>query len=124
MHSLTRYIKEHKAKDINAKLASLDRDTLPSVDEAKDLVRQRGQAIGESQGESSGKAEEQHADLQQMRKALERRLAQKQARRQAAINAKEQELLTRQQSERMALHAAQLRQSRGCSFGPGAPLPI
>ncbi len=116
VHSLTRYIKGHKAKNIKAKLAVIDLDALPSVDEAKDIVRQRGQKIGESQGESEGKSGEPEAALAQMRKALERRLAEKQARRQAEINGREQELLTRQQSERMALHAAQLRQSRGLLF--------
>jgi hypothetical protein len=116
VHSLTRYIKGHKAKDIKSKLAGIDQDALPSVDEAKDLVRQRGQAMGEGKGESGGKAEERQAELVQMRRALEQRLADREARRQAAINGKEQELLTRQQSERMALHAAQLRQSRGLMF--------
>ncbi|SPH17901.1 hypothetical protein DEA8626_01429 [Defluviimonas aquaemixtae] len=116
VHSLTRYIKGHKAKDIKAKLAGLDRDALPSVDEAKDLVRKRGQAMGEGKGENTGKAEEHQAELAQMRKALERRLADKQVRRQASINGREQELLTRQQSERMALHAAQLREGRGLIF--------
>lgn len=116
VHSLTRYIKGHKAKAIKAKLAGIDRDALPSVDEAKELIRQRGQAMGEGQGESSGKSEERQAELSQMREALKKRLAEKQARRSAAINGQEQEHLTRQQSERMALHAAQHRESRGLVF--------
>lgn len=43
-HSLTRYVKGHKAKDIKAKLADIVPDQLPTVDQAKELQRQRKRA--------------------------------------------------------------------------------
>ena len=39
VHSLTRYVKAHKAKDIKARLAPLKPEDLPTVDQAKEIVR-------------------------------------------------------------------------------------
>ena len=119
VHSLTRYVKGHKAREIKAKLAGIDPADLPSVDQAKQIMRDRltrdrgeGQAqAGDDQGEAVN-AEK----IAQMREALERELAGLDAARRAAITEIEQELLTRQQGERMQLHAAQLSESRRWSF--------
>ena len=53
-HSLTRYVKGHSAKEIKAKLAALAPEQLPSVDQAKEIMRQRAQAQQEwSRSESA-----------------------------------------------------------------------
>ena len=122
VHSLTRYVKGHKASAIKAKLAGINRDDLPSVDEAKTLVRDQARARdqaegkGESKGDDGGHSQSDKASLERMRRELEPRLAHRQAQRQTRLNAKEQELYTRQQSERLALHAAQLKEGRGLFF--------
>ena len=111
VHSLTRYIKGHKASDIKAKLAGLEPDDLPSVDQAKTLIQDRArqkQSEGKAQGDGAG---EGGADLAAMRKTMERRLESKHLQRAARLNAREQQMLTRQQSERLALHRAQLRKA-------------
>ncbi len=110
-HSLTRYLKGHKAKDIRARLAPLSPDDLPSVDEAKEMMRQRAQAQKESQG---GGDEGAHLEAQA---ALEHAaLAKRHEEQRTQIRIKKQELLTRQQSEALSLHAAQETESRGLIF--------
>lgn len=122
VHSLTRYIKGHKAREIKQRLAGLEADDLPSVDQAKELVKDRAarqkQSEGKAQGEGAGDkgAGEPGADLAAMCKSLERKLAHKHAKRSARLQSKEQIMLTRQQSERLALHRAQLRESKGMFF--------
>ncbi|MHA6266353.1 relaxase/mobilization nuclease domain-containing protein [Aliiroseovarius sp. CAU 1755] len=120
VHSLMRYIKGHKARDIKAKLAGLDPDDLPLVDQAKELIKDRAarqkQGEGKSQGESTGEGESTGADLVAMRKSLERKFARNLSHRTARLNSREQELLTRQQSERLALHRAQHRESKRLLF--------
>ncbi len=123
VHSLTRYIKGHKARDIKAKLAGLEPDDLPSVDQAKTLIKDRArqkQSEGKAQVEGNNgegnSGEGTGVDLAAMRKSLERGLAEKNARRGARLQAKEQQMLTRQQSERLALHRAQLRESKRLGF--------
>ena len=51
VHSLTRYVKGHTAKEIKAKLAALKPEELPSVDQAKEMMRQRVAGAG---GASAG----------------------------------------------------------------------
>jgi hypothetical protein len=109
-HSLTRYVKGHKAKDMKAKLADVTPEQLPSVAQAKELQRQRKQAEGERQSEK----DRSHAE--QRRKKARQALAEKHAARRAELLTAEQELLTRQQSESLALHAAQLTESSGILF--------
>ena len=106
VHSLTRYVKGHKASAIKARLAPLTPDQLPSVDEAKEIVQQRRRAQQEGEGERSS----------QLRKAKEKALAAKHAQHRAQLARKEQVLLTRQQAETLTLHAAQLSESRGLVF--------
>ena len=43
-HSLTRYVKDHKAKDIKKRLSSLDLAELPTVDEAREQMAARRKA--------------------------------------------------------------------------------
>jgi hypothetical protein len=110
VHSLTRYVKGHKAKDIKAKHAPLTPDQLPTVDQAKELQRQRKQAEGERQGEKD------RGHLGERRKKAREALAAKHTQLRAEILKAEQELLTRQQAEKLELHAAQLGESRGVVF--------
>jgi len=110
VHSLTRYVKGHKAKDISARLAPLKLEDLPSVDQAKEIVRRRKQAQEEGEGER------RRHEAEQRRQKAEEALAEKQAQRRAQLLQKEQELLTRQQQEKLSLHAAQAREASGLLF--------
>ncbi len=116
---MTRYVKGHKAREIKAKLAGLDPDELPSVDEAKQIMRDR---LDRDRGEGQNKGGDDQGDVitaeraAQMREALERELDALDAARRAVLTEKEQEMLTRQQGERMQLHAAQLSESRRFGF--------
>ena len=66
VHSLSRYVKGHTAKAVRAKLAPLTPEQLPSVDEAKELMRQRVQA-------QQDREREQSRDEELKRKAQARR---------------------------------------------------
>lgn len=131
-HSLTRYIKGHKASAVKKKLAPLTPDQLPSVDQAKEQMRQRMQAQADLSAESAANEErreqerkkEQHETapdrererLEALRRQKEEALARKQAARRLSLAQAEQEMLTRHQAERLALHAAQQSESRGFLF--------
>jgi Relaxase/Mobilisation nuclease domain len=124
VHSLTRYIKGHTAKEIKAKLAALSPEQLPSADQAKEIMRQRAQALNEREREQqqdeqrdlSAEALAKAERLAEFRRQKENGLAGKQAVRRLEIQQAEQQLFTRQQSERLALHAAQMSESRGFLF--------
>ncbi len=109
VHSLTRYVKGHSAKDIRAKLASLDVSQLPSVEEAKDRVRSRVLERQEGEDERQAKLDRAIAEARQ-------KLSQRHEQTRAQLRQREQELLTRQQSERLALHAAQKSDEKGVLF--------
>jgi hypothetical protein len=109
-HSLTRYVKGHKAAAIKARLADITPDHLPSVDQAKELQRQRKRAQDEKEGEKQGG----HAEKR--RRKADQALAEKHAQRRADLLKAEQVLLTCQQAETLALHAAQLTESKGILF--------
>lgn len=119
-HSLTRYIKGHKASAVKAKLASLNPAHLPSVDEAQAQVRQHAQAQDDRQREQKQEQERgqdgERDRLEEFRSQAEKRLAEQQATRRLEFTQAEQELLTRQQAEKLALHAAQKSESRGVLF--------
>lgn len=109
VHSLSRYVAGHNAKAIAARLAPLVPASLPSVDDAKEIVRQRRQAQEECARErqrqeppASGKARAE--------------LAARHAARRAKHIAREQQLLTRQQHERLSLDAAQQSERQGIVF--------
>jgi MobA/VirD2-like, nuclease domain len=118
VHSLTRYVKGHTAKQIKARLAALNAQGLPSVDQAKDMARQRAQAQQERAREQQG--DQQHDEEEQRfaesRRRAEATFAGKQAARRLELQQAEQELLTRQQAEKLSLHAAQKSESRGLLF--------
>lgn len=131
VHSLTRYVKDHTAKQIKAKLAALKSEELPSVDQAKEMMRQRVQAQEELASEALAHEErqreqEQSADTaaegearkaeEESRRAKEEALAARQAARRLEVRQAEQEHLIRHQAERLALHVAQKSESRGFLF--------
>lgn len=112
VHSLTRYVQGHKAAAIKAKLSPLTPQDLPTVDQAKEIIGRRKQAQGEAEGERQAQADEQ-----ERRHHAEQLLAEKHQQRRAELLQKEQELLTRQQDEKLRLHAAQVREAQGVVFG-------
>jgi hypothetical protein len=138
VHSLTRYIKGHTAKQVKAKLAALSPEQLPSVDQAKEIMRQRAQAREERQREQqqdeqrdlSSEAQSAKEEilakaerLAEFRRQKEEGLAGKQAARRLEVQQAEQQLFTRHQAERLALHAAQIGESRASCSASAAPLP-
>ncbi|MCZ4262323.1 hypothetical protein O4G76_15895 [Limimaricola sp. G21655-S1] len=115
VHSLTRYVKGHKAKDIKAKLAAIEFDNLPDVDQAKELIRERQR----NQSQQQGEGDSGHVDdgaMVRRREEYARELQRQQDKRRAALRGQTQELLIRQQQERMALHAAQAKDKSGLFF--------
>lgn len=107
VHSLSRYIKGHTAKQIKAKLAPLTPDQLPAADQAKEQMRQREQAVKDAAHDRQ---------REDRRAALAKRFAENQAKRRAELAGAEQELLVRQASEKLTLRAAQQRESQGLLF--------
>jgi hypothetical protein len=106
VHSLSRYLKGHSAKAIRAKLAPLKPDDLPSVEEAKDLMRQRLRARQEREREGA-RDEEIQRRANERRQSAEAGLARKQQARRARLAGEEQDLKMRNAAERMTLDAAQ-----------------
>lgn len=106
VHSLTRYIKGHKAKDIKSKLSSVDLAELPTVDEAQEQMANRQKAADEKLAD----------DGQSIRKKAFQILKVKHDKRRLPLTLKEQDIRTRQASERMALHAAQKQESQKLMF--------
>ncbi|HMQ92844.1 MAG TPA: hypothetical protein PKA33_17825 [Amaricoccus sp.] len=122
VHSLSRYIKGHTAKAIRERLA-FNHDALPTVEQAKEHVRDRERKLAEKQqqAQAADAAGEKAAQAkQQRREELRRRagagLARRHEQRRTDLRGKEQQLLVRQQAERMALHAAQKAESGGILF--------
>ncbi len=97
--SLTRYIKGHRAKEIKAKLSTIKIENLPSVNQAKE----QKQLLNK---ENSNK---QDSEIQvEVENKLRQLLKEEQALRKAKLISKEQGLLTKQASERLSLHQAQI----------------
>ena len=101
-HSLTRYVKGYKAKEIKGRLRSLDLAELPTVDEAREQVKAKQQAAIERTREQAQAIREKALDALKLLHA-QRRLP---------LETKEQDLLVKHASERMALHAAQKQESQ------------
>lgn len=117
VHNLTRYIKGQRTKDVRTRLAALDPDDLPNVEQAKALIYERRDKEKQARGEGEQGGDAGGADtLAPQRKALDRHLEKLQRQRRLALNIAEQALLIRQQQERLGLHAAQLRESSGLLF--------
>jgi hypothetical protein len=101
VHSLSRYVAGHSAKKIRQKLSPLTPDELPDVDDIKLLLDEQAQA------ESAREREEDRQRMQAQREAAEAALDRTQRERRTKLTGIEQDLLTRQASEKMSLHAAQ-----------------
>lgn len=113
VHSLSRYVKGHSAKQIRARLAPLTPEQLPSVDEAKEIVRQRKQAQDERQREQKARDKDR---LDEILKERQEALDEAHQARRADLAGKEQDLLIRQQHERLTLEAAQKLDSERLGF--------
>ncbi|MFN8681300.1 hypothetical protein ACDP63_09115 [Paracoccus sp. P2] len=141
VHSLSRYVKGVRAKDINARLSALDAHGLPSVDQAKDLAKARLAAQEErrreqqdaqhdhhhddhvldrrDQHDQHDHRDDQHGDHDRHQRSIdEKRAAMEKAQRARRLEfvQAEQEVLTRQQDEKLALDAAQKAESGGLLF--------
>jgi hypothetical protein len=97
VHSLTRYIKGHTAKQIKTRLAGLNPASLPDVELGRELARQRAQAKEERkrEQESAQESAREEQRLAEERRKAEQGLAAKQAARRLEVQQDEQELLTR-----------------------------
>mgnify|MGYP001335403045 CR=1 FL=1 len=121
-HSLTRYVKGHKAAAIKGKLAGLDPADLPDVAQAKEIVRRRERARkrreekGVLAADLAAKEEAKRQRREERARKEREALASRHAERRAALLQAEQELLTRQQAEKLALDAAQMSESSGLLF--------
>ncbi|MFV0411152.1 MAG: relaxase/mobilization nuclease domain-containing protein [Paracoccus sp. (in: a-proteobacteria)] len=137
VHSLSRYLKGVRAKDINARLSALDVNGLPNVEQAKDQARARLAAEEERLRERQDAQHDHHHDtdhdhrrdrdnqadrhedddrrkrsIDEKRTAMEKR----QLARELELALAEQDLLTRHQHEQLALDAAQKSESAGLFF--------
>jgi hypothetical protein len=110
VHSLTRYVKGHKASAVKERLATLAPDTLPDVEQAREMLQQRAQAKADLA------REQEQARIEARRREAMRALTQKHEARRLEVRQAEQELLVRLQGERLALHAAQESEARGFLF--------
>jgi hypothetical protein len=126
VHSLSRYVQGHSAKAIRQRLAPLTPEQLPSVDEARELMRRRLQAqqehAREEQAAAARAADEAAAEEELRRQAQARRTAEEarlggvQRGRRAKLAGKEQDLAMLHARERMSLHAAQKVESESLMF--------
>lgn len=109
VHSLSRYVEGQTAKTIARRLAPLTPADLPSVEQAKEYVRSHLQRRGESggEGDSAVDPEQERGRLEALRKRAEARLVRVQHERRVEVAKAEQALLSRQQHEKLMLHAAQ-----------------
>lgn len=118
VHSLSRYVKGHTAKQIKSRLAALEEGHLPSVDEAKEIMRRRAQAqedrLREQQQDQQRRREQERRE--ELRREKEAPLRASQATRRLQLQQDEQEVLTRHQHEQLSLHAAQESERRSMLF--------
>jgi hypothetical protein len=131
VHSLSRYVKGVKSKQLNERLGSLDLVTLPSVEQAKAQAQARQKAAEERAHEQrdhdhrdDDHQQDEHHDRrddagdQIKRATAEKRTAMERAQsaRWQALAQTEQAILVTQQQERLALHAAQKSEASGTLF--------
>lgn len=110
VHSLTRYIKGHTAKQIKTRLAPLTPEQLPSVDQARENI------AGRARQQQDARSDRARELVEKGREKARAALAAKQAERRLGITQQEQQLFLRQAEERLALHAAQQREQRRLFF--------
>lgn len=136
VHSLSRYVKGVRAKEINARLSALDIDGMPNVEQAKDQARARLAAQEERlrkqqdvqhdhqhdddhHRDRDDRAEDRHEDDDRYRRSIDEKRAameRRQAARELDLALAEQELLTRHQQEKLSLDAAQKAESGSLLF--------
>lgn len=128
VHSLTRYVKGVRAKEINARLASLDMDGLPRVAQAQEQARARLAAQEERLREQQDAQHDRqhddhggdrHGDDERFRRSIDQKRTAMEARqreRRLEFVQAEQQVLTRHQDEKLALDAAQNAESGGLLF--------
>lgn len=97
VHSLARQINGVKTREVNRLLEPIPAHTLPTVLQAKDLVRDRQKAVSDVI----------RSRVNERLKDAVRVLSEKQAKRRAPLELKHQQVELVHRSERLALHAAQ-----------------
>ncbi|MFC2966853.1 relaxase/mobilization nuclease domain-containing protein [Acidimangrovimonas pyrenivorans] len=127
VHSLSRYVKGVKYRDMIERLGALDPAKLPSVELAKEQARERLKAAEERAREQQDRDHDRDEDEQHQRddrdEKIKRVMAEKwkameraQAARRQKLAQTEQAMLLAQQQERLVLHAAQHEEASGRLF--------
>ncbi len=138
LHSLSRYVKGVRAKDIKARLAGLDMDGLPRVAQAQEQAKARLAAQEERLREQQDMQQDRqhddhgqerldrddhggdrHADDERFKRSIDQKRTAMEARqreRRLEFVQAEQAVLTRHQDEKLALDAAQKAESGGLLF--------
>lgn len=122
VHSLSRYIKGVKSKEISARLGALDPAALPSVDQAKEQVAAHQKARAERSREQEKTANRADAGeengTREKRSSAQKRAAMetRQAQRRFEFAKEAQALSARHEDETLSLHAAQLDDASGLLF--------
>ena len=138
MHSLTRYVKGVRAKEIKARLAGLDMTALPNVAQAQEQAKARLAAQeerlreqqdvqhdhqqddhGQERLDRDDHGGDRHADDERFKRSIDQKRTAMEARqreRRLEFVQAEQQVLTRHQDEKLALDAAQKAESGGLLF--------
>lgn len=120
VHSLTRYVKGVRAKEIRARLADLDMASLPNVAQAQEQAKARLAAQEDRLREQQDvQHDRRHADDERLKRSIDQKRTAMEARqreRRLEFVQAEQQVLTRHQDERLALDAAQKSESGGLLF--------
>lgn len=116
VHSLSRYVKGTRAKDIAQKLTALPPDQLPSVDDAKTQVAARMEALADRQREQQDKHQEREAKLAQQEHALRQKLDALHRKRRDALQKNSRDMAGRHADERLLLAAAHVQQQTRLGF--------
>lgn len=120
VHSLTRYVKGVRAKEIKARLADLDIASLPNVAQAQEQAKARLAAQEERLREQQDvQHDRRHADDERFKRSIDQKRTAMEARqreRRLEFVQAEQQVLTRHQDEKLALDAAQKSESGGLLF--------
>lgn len=110
VHSLSRYVEGHLARQIRSRLAPLSPGDLPGVAEAKKMLR------AERSNEDDRRSDRARAIAEKARKMVHRSLDKAHAARRSEFAQEEQALYVRQASERLALRAAHLTEAKTLLF--------
>ncbi|MGE3622794.1 MAG: relaxase/mobilization nuclease domain-containing protein [Bdellovibrionales bacterium] len=110
VHSLSRYVDGHTARQIRSRLAPLTPGELPGVADARILLRSK------RSNDDDRRSDEGRALAEKAQRMAHQVLDKAHAARRTELVQQEQALYVRQASEKLALHAAQETEARGLLF--------